>query len=213
MTEDLQLRLTAGKPSQDFEITEKQLDHWIRSSRDLVVADFIEKVTRKGNPIPMDYLIESTGKTIPDAAPLFTITDITSTAPILSVEGDKAIARIDLIKTTGTLWMEIRYISHFDHYVTEGMEFSQADLRTAESDVFSGLTAYRIGNKLYINGMITGEESGLTVNIYYVGEMTGNAAAFSLIGQHVEQVMVIAEKTGRRELGFPELDDNINEGK
>lgn len=59
---DIELRLTRGKPSDDLELSRRQIAFWMDTYRDIFVKDLLNDAVKKKQPINPYYLIDESCK-------------------------------------------------------------------------------------------------------------------------------------------------------
>ena len=59
LVSDLELRFTAGKPSDDFELMQEQIAHWLDVASNAILSDYFSKQLSKGGDINPEYINKS----------------------------------------------------------------------------------------------------------------------------------------------------------
>jgi hypothetical protein len=204
MVDDIELRLTQGKPSADFEIPKAQIGRWVDVARDKYVTEYIVQTFKFGGVHDVDplYIENATGS-------LTAVTGIghktTLGRDILSIPPqDAGIVQVRLIHTATDTYTKVLQTDIFTNDLVEDMEFSSSTLAKP--------TFYRIGRALYIKGLGSITVGDYTVDIQFIEGMTGGGNEYKVSDSHAYDITLLAEEIGRRELGMSPLADEVNDG-
>lgn len=203
---DIELRLSRGKPSNDFEIERSQIAHWLDISRDEVVAQKLNTQIASDEDIDPFY-IEKIGEytaELESEVPLFCTKRhvFTIDADILSLLEDRG---IDRIVTTGgkiliqSTFDQIEYLQHlwFSKPSNENMMW------------------YREGKKFFVHGLSDITSKKIKFKVFgvksNVGESLTDDDTYPVSDDIIDMVIEKAEQIGLREL-YGELEDRSNDG-
>ena len=215
LRDELALRLQAGKPSGDFEISNGQIDRVLDLVRDRVVADYLFSVGKyDGFFVPPEYVA------IEKALPLTVVatTDevefkCTLANPILSTPlNDYGVVRVRVkIAASPYTHTTCRKVDRRTLQDLKRMEFT---LPSAPYPV-----VYREGQDLYFSGLELLSETASgdatkakNVTVEYVEAMVGGTTDYSISEAHVGEVTEKAEEILRRELSLNPIIDEVNDG-
>lgn len=207
LRDDVILRLTQGKPSQDFEISNAQIDRWIDISRDKYISKYIVETMKVGGIHSVDpiYIQEASSISISEASGIghkaSVSLDILDIAP-----NDAGVLRLRIYdEPAAATYKTIAKSNIFTNELIEDMEFSAS---TSEKPTY-----YRAGGYFYIKGLGSITVGEWKCGIEFVQGVTGGGlAAYSIADNHVDDIALMAEELGRRELGMPVIADEINDG-
>jgi len=214
ITDDIELRLTQGKISSDFEVSKAQINRWVDIARDRFLAEYLlENGKYDGFFVNPEYI------TIEKALALTAVatTDevefkCTVVQPILSVPlNDYALVRVRTkIVASPYTHTNCAKVDRRGLADLKAMEF------TTPSNTYP--VCYREGQDIYFSGLHadSATASGVAarasnVSVEYVESMVGSDTDYTIAGSHVEQVTEMAEIIGKRQLGIL-IVDPINDG-
>lgn len=158
---DIILRVTKGKPSDDLELEPRQVEFWIDSVINELLADYIKDRTSKNKSIDEGLLKKETSKPILEEQLNYINPDITelyilSEDPILETDSGSAIVRV--ITSDG---MHVHKTKVQDIDTVEHMEFSKSSEQN--------LLYYRDGDcKIIIRGIPEEMVGIIELAIWYV---------------------------------------------
>lgn len=199
--DELILRLTAGKPSSDLELSNAQVDRVIDIVRDRFVADLLFQTGKYDG-----HFVDPTYITYLDiGSPTGTdVKKITITKPVLSTPlNDYSLLRVLVTSTKLKSTVKARKVDLFTIGSIEEMEFSNPN------DKFP--VAYRTGQILNLKGLKQ-VEGDYNIEVEFVEAMIGSTTDYSISEAHVADVTEKAEEILRRQLGLNPITDEVNDG-
>jgi hypothetical protein len=206
--DDVELRLTQGKPSQDFQVPKEQIGRWVDIARDRFVADMLFKSGQyDGHFIDPTYVTSEVDLAISAVA---NSDDDEYTAvvanPILSTPlNDYGVLRVR-VKLIASPYTHIP-CNKVDRRTLEDMRFMEFSNPSTDSPV-----VYRKGQSLYFSGLPASANSLYKAEVEYVEAMVGSSTDYSINESHLGDITLMAEEIGRREIGLPVVADEINDG-
>jgi hypothetical protein len=204
IVDDIILRVTQAKPSDDFEVPSSQIEKIVEISRDEFVAGLLIEASKvDGHFIDPEYVASEVDLAL---SAVTNSTDLKATIvqPILSVpKNDYGLIRVRLHAKTGGAYTKARKVDQFNLWNLENMEFSNPSVTSP--------VVHRKGQVLHFSGLTSGYTTTHDVYVDYVESMVGSDTDFTISGAHVKAVTEMAEETIRRELGIM-IVDPVNDG-
>ena len=203
---DIELRLSRGKPSNDFEIERSQIAHWLDISRDETVAEKLNAQILTDEDIDPFY-VEKIGEytaSLEENVPLFCTRRhlFTIDSDILSLSEDRGIDRI--VTNGGKILVQ----STFDQ-----IEYLQNLWFSKPSN--ENMMWYREGKKVFVYGLSDITLNKIKFNVFgvksNVGSSLSDSDAYPVSDDIVDIVIEKAEQIGLREL-YGELEDRSSDG-
>lgn len=205
LVDDVELRLTQGKPSADFEIPKVQIERWVDIARDKYITEYIIESMKVGGVHSIDpiYIEQATG----------TVTAVAGighksaalAANVLDIPpNDAGMVQLRMYKTSSTTYTKVLKSDIFTNDLIEDMEFSASTLAKP--------TYYRIGTDVYVKGLGSITVGDYAIHLEYIQGMTGGTTDYSVADNHAFDIALMAEELGRRELGMPVVADEVNDG-
>ena len=199
---DIELRLSGGKVSDDFQIDRRQILFWLDNARNALMDDLIKTM---GSSAISNFLtvlecqeIKQIEKPCGTTCNVYDYIIDIPTLPIEMGATDSGMYRVET--QAGRV---IKRIEVGEKERIYSFKFSKPSNKN--------IYYYRIGTRLYILGGSDGFKRGGKVNILYAQGSTLDLPLESEYPIHsslVELALQSAEEIGRRELGIPQDDGN-----
>lgn len=205
LVDDVELRLTQGKPSADFEISKAQIERWVNIARDKYVSEYVVEVMKVGGVHSIDpiYIESTSGPVTAEAGVGHKATGLS--ANVLDIPpNDAGMVQVRMYETAATTYTKVLKSDIFTNALIEDMEFSASTLLKP--------TYYRKGSDVYVKGLGAITVGEYTIHLDYVQGMTGGTTDYSVADNHAFDISLLAEELGRRELGMSPLADEVNDG-
>ena len=209
---DIELRLTRGKISDDFEVSRRQIAFWADTERDEVVQIYLNGLVRKRKPIDPFYIERETCKLlstedvpcIDDDDACWERKKATLTGTPLYVDGDKGIVHV-----TNEVGEEIHKVDHDDLQVLKSMRLSRPSQRK--------LVYHREKDDIIIDGLSKNYNNVPKLNVAYVRSLNGWTVTddedYPIADSLVPELLDRIEETARKELSEDDsYEDDINDG-
>jgi hypothetical protein len=205
---DIELRVTRGKPSDDLELPQDQIVHWLDIAANSVVTDYLNKKTRAKKTIPPEYIqkvlaIQLAQETAPsniDEGKRHYL-DFSS-YNVMPLEKDRGIVRVDTL--TGK---RANSIEEQDHEMLESLYFSKPSREN--------LVWYREGDDIFIVGYGDNIISAVKMNVYYVPvidiKSLADTAEVKITDDVIAIILDVVEDMALRQLGA-DFEDLQNDG-
>jgi hypothetical protein len=210
LVDDIILRVSRGKPSDDFELESDQVAHWLDITRDSLVAAKLSRMITAGVPVDPIYIerdecnsadIYDNGCSTDDDCYVRHTFDLTS-EPI-SLPGDGGI--INVSTQSGIL---VYKTSTFDFFTIKHLKWAKP--KNEERMVWE-----RQGAKMFIHGMGKRTKKYTKFNVYFVRSYTDSPPAmddeFKVDEQLYTPMMEQVEQIAMREV-FGPFEDLENDG-
>lgn len=207
---DIELRLTRGKPSDDFELDKRQIQHWLIITRDAMVANDQSQRIRAGLGIDKTYLVTDSCNVVINEDSTCTTDDcfdkyyVEAPFDILKLDEDKG----------------LYHVTNHDNYEIHQIDQSAFDvirkLKFAKPSV-DNITFMREGSKrLYIQGIKPKSRQFIQINITYIPTLQSQTITeddeFPIASDLVAPLLDAVEEIARRELDIRNIDDDTNDG-
>lgn len=194
LADDLILRIYSGNPSDDIQLEKSQVVHWLTLYRDSIVKDYLNKVIQAGKAIDTNMISQLTGL-IPAQEVISGDDDcndkfyITLTKEPLSLVNDMGVYHIEDEEglEIGKTRTEMRSLVR--------------NLRYARPTI-NNLNWYRIGTKVYIEGLTEDNFEEKQFTVLYVPSQQGALETDAVqIGADLLSVLVeTVEEVARRQM-------------
>jgi hypothetical protein len=203
---DIELRLTRGNISDDFEIPRAQIGYWLDTVRDTIVSERLRRRIQAKEPIPKIYiekeeckLIINASKDCRDAERYY----VNLTFEALSLQKDKAIVLV-----TNQAHKEIHALTH---EVSAWIRYLQFSKPTKDNPTY-----YREGNSIYLQGMSSSIRANTKIYAYYVkaliGAGIGDDAPYLIEPELIAPLVDGVEAIALKELSLERHEDLANDG-
>jgi len=206
LVSDIELRLSRGKPSNDFEIERSQIEHWLDLARDEIVSQKLNSQIMSDEDIDPFYIAkfgEYSAELEQEVALACTKRHVFSLdKDILSLVEDRGIDRV--VATSGKILIQ----STFDQ-----IEYLQDLWFSKPSN--ENMMWYREGNKFFVYGLSDITRSRIKFQVFGVQSNVGSTLSdedkYPISDDITEIVIEKAEEIGLREL-YGELEDRSSDG-
>jgi hypothetical protein len=205
LVSDIKLRLSRGKPSDDFEVDDRQVGFWLDSIRAKLVRD---------------KAVYDRGIDLSDFCELFEAVNISKVEKVADDGCDSVFYKSKLpvsvmalpneggiisIETQGGT--EIRRINISDRLRFKGLKFASP---SKEKPTF-----HRVNDEIYYEGGTDSWLNNGVVNMYLISEETTTEGDYPISSELIPILLDGAEEIGRRMLfNIPEnIEDTENDGK
>lgn len=209
---DIELRLTSGKVSDDFEVSKRQIAFWIDEVRDAVVEEYLNEAVKRGAPIDPFYIEREecllvSAEDVPcidDADDCWERKLATMTGVPLFLIGDEG-----MVHVTNHVGEEIHRVLHDDLWILSRMRLSKPSQ--------GKLVYHREGQNIIIDGIPANNKGYTKIRIAYVRSIRdwslSDSDEYPLSDNLVPDVLNAVEEIAIRELD-PRfgIDDRINDG-
>ena len=206
---DIELRVTRGKPSDDLELEQDQIAHWIETTANSVVADYLNKLIRANKAIPPQYIAKVLAiQLAQETAPSNTDEGIRhyldfSSYDVMPLDNDKGIVRVSTL--SGKRVNAINDEENFE--MLNKMYFSRPSREN--------LLWYREGDSIYVKGYGNSITTAVKLNVYYVPVIEvsslANTAEVNITEDLLPIILDIVEEKAFRQLGYG-FEDLQNDG-
>jgi hypothetical protein len=209
LVSDIELRVTRGKPSDDLELDQSQIVHWLDVAANSVVADYLNKKLRSGKPIPPEYVekvlaIQLQQETAPDNTDegIRHYLDFSS-YNVMPLEKDAGITRVSTL--SGKRVHALSDEEHLD--VFKYLYFAKPSREN--------LMWYREGDEIFVVGYGNNITSAVKLNVYYVPaidiDSLSDTAEVAITDDLIAIILDVVEDMALRQLGA-EFEDLQNDG-
>jgi hypothetical protein len=208
---DIELRLTRGKVSDDFELDKTQIGYWVDSMRDSVVTDYLNHSLANNDEVDLYYVESEKCNThlVEDTA----CDDPSSTCwkrryfdlnyDPLKLSDDRGIVLV-----TNQVGRKIYRAQHKDLQVLRGMDLSRPNATT--------LVWFREGQRMFVDGLPDKSGSDVSVTVYYAKALQGTnptaTTEYLLSTNLIDEVTEEVERIARREMRMDNFEDLVNDG-
>ena len=209
---DIELRLTRGKVSDDFEVPKRQIAFWIDEVRDALVEDYLNEAVKRGAPVDPFYISREECKLIStEDVPCIDDEDncwerkvATLTGTPLFLIGDEG-----MIHVTNSVGEEIHRVLHDDLQTLKNMRLSRPSQRK--------LVYHREGNNIVIDGLAQNYNGLPKIRVAFVRSIRDWAIAdqdaYPISDNLVPDLLANVEEIARRELAMElSFEDETNDG-
>ena len=208
---DIELRLTRGKVSDDFEVSRRQIAFWVDEGRDEVVQLYLNSLVNKRKAIDPFYIEREDCKLIAtEDVPCIDGDDdcwerkiATMVGTPLYLMGDKG-----LIHVTNNVGKEIHRVEHDDLNILQHMRLSKPSQRS--------FVYHREKLSLIIDGLSRNFSDMPKIRVAYVRSIRNwdiaDTAEYPISDSLVPELVDRIEETARREIAEASFEDNINDG-
>jgi hypothetical protein len=208
LVSDIELRVTRGKPSDELELEQEQIIHWLEVAANSVVADYLNKKIRSKKAIPPEYIQKVLAiQLVKETAPSNVSDGIRhyldfSSYDVMPLEKDGGIARVS---TLSGKW--INSTEDQDFQMLENLYFSKPSREN--------LVWYREGDDIFIVGYGDNIVGAVKLNVYYVPVIEisslADTAEVKLTDDVVAIILDVVEDMALRQLGA-DFEDLQNDG-
>ena len=204
---DIELRVTNAKPSDDLSLPKEQISYWLDVQRDALVANYLNDLGRKGQPISSEYLSKQ----------VFTEFDG------VDVDGDSYVDDVSLLLDKKPLNLLndagiVRVVDNgFREYHKRDLHNIQwlKDLKYCQPDTDT-LTYHRENLTLIVQGLVSALFNYDTVTVYYVTSYVAESPEFDdefVIDENLLDILLEeVEMLARREI-YETAEDLENDGE
>jgi hypothetical protein len=208
LVSDIELRVTRGKPSDELEIEQDQIVHWLEVAANSVVADYLNKKIRSKKAIPPEYIQKVLAIQLAQETAPSNIDDGIrhyldfSSYNVMPLEKDRGIVRVATLSGK-----RVNSVEEEDHNMLEGLYFSKP--------ARENLLWYREGDEIFIEGYGDQIVSAVKMNVYYVPVIDisslADTAEVKMTDDVVAIVLDVVEDMALRQLGA-DFEDLQNDG-
>ena len=209
---DIELRLTRGKVSDDFEVPKRQIAFWIDEIRDAVVSEYLNEAVKRGAPVDPFYITREECKLIAtEDVPCIEDEDDCWERKIATLSGTPLFLIGDegMIHVTNNVGEEIHRVEHDDLNILRNMRLSRPSQ--------SKLVYHREGQDLVIDGLSRNYGGRPKIRVAFVRSIRNWALAdtddYPLSDNLVPTLLDAVEEVAIRELAEEiSFEDDINDG-
>jgi len=209
LVSDIELRVTRAKPSDDLELEQSQVIHWLEVAANSVVADYLNKKLRSKKIIPPEYIEKVLAVQLnKETAPSNTDEGIRhyldfSSYNVMPLEMDQGIVRVSTL--TGKRINAIRDEDHLD--TMKHLYFSKPSREN--------LLWYREGDEIFIQGYGNSITTAVKLNVFYVPTIDISSLSdtdeVQITDDLVAIILDVVEDMALRQLGA-DFEDLQNDG-
>lgn len=208
---DIELRLTSGKVSDDFEVSRRQIAFWVDEGRDEVVTLYLNALVKKRKAIDPFYIEREDCKLVStEDVPCIDDEDncwerkiATMVGTPLYLIGDKG-----MVHVTNSVGKEIHRVEHDDLDILQSMRLSKPGQRN--------LVYHREKLDLIIDGLSKNYSDMPKIRVAYVRSIRNwdivDTDEYPIADALVPELIDRIEETARREIAESSMEDNINDG-
>jgi hypothetical protein len=209
LVSDIELRVTRAKPSDDLELEQSQIVHWLEVAANSVVADYLNKKMRSKKIIPPEYIekvlaIQLTQETAPSNTDdgIRHYLDFSS-YNVMPLEKDQGIVRVTTL--SGKRVNAVRDEERLE--TMQNLYFSKPSREN--------LLWYREGDEIFVSGYGNEITSAVKLNVYYVPvieiDSLIDTAEVQITDDLVAIILDVVEDMALRQLGA-DFEDLQNDG-
>lgn len=189
IADDLILRIYSGNPSDDIQLEKSQIVHWLTEYRDSIVKDYLNKVIQAGKAIDTNLISQLTG--LVPVQEVISGDDDCNDKFYITLTKDP----LSLVNDMGVYHIEDEEGLEIGKTRTE-MRSLVRNLRYARPSI-NNFNWYRIGTKVYIEGLTEDSYEEKQFTVLYVPSQQGavesdtvqlGADMLSLLTETVEEV-------------------------
>jgi len=209
---DMELRLTRGKVSDDFEVSKRQIAFWIDEYRDAVVEEYLNEAVKRGAPIDPFYISrEECILVATEDVPCIDDEDNCWERKIATMSGTPLFLIGDegMIHVTNSVGEELHRIEHDDLQVLKSMRLSRPGQKK--------LVYHREDQNLIVDGLSANYNGLPKIRVAFVRSIRGwdiaDTEEFPLSDNLAPALLDAVEDVARRELnGEWSFEDTTNDG-
>lgn len=200
LADDLILRIYSGSPSDDIQLEKSQIVHWLTLYRDSIVKDYLNKVIQAGKAIDTNMISQLTG--LIAAQEVITGDDDCNDKFYITLTKEP----LSLINDMGVYHIEDEEGLEIGKTRTE-MRSLVRNLRYARPTI-NNLNWYRIGTKVYIEGLTEDNFEEKQFTVLYIPSQQGAAETDTVqIGSDMLSILIeTVEEVARRQMMESKID-------